>query len=137
MSIITGDGRIPELILPEYTCCEEIAEYNEFDLERCPCGSSIFRNYNERVPEGVDIQQICAKCGLRIGGTVNPYNMELHYYNDDANHPFMCIPIEAKAIKSFRAVDEESEEPEALRFIAHLERCGYRVDKLKPIQVIK
>ena len=137
MSVITGDGRIPKLILPEYVCCEEIRSFNEIDLERCPCGSSLFRNYNERIPEGVDVQQICAECGMRIGGMRDPYNMDLHYYNDDTEHPFMCIPIEEKAIKSFNAVDEESEEPEAVRFIAHLKRCGYEVDELKPILVIK
>jgi hypothetical protein len=137
MSIITGDGRIPELILPEYICCEEIQHYDEFSLERCPCGSSLFRNYNESIAEGVDVQQICAKCGMRIGGMRDPHNMELHYYNNDTMHPFMCIPIEERAIKAFFAIDEESEEPEALRFIAHLKRCGYDVKELKTIVVTK
>ena len=74
---------------------------------------------------------------MRIGGTRDPHNMELHYYNGDTTHPFMCIPIESKAIIAFQATDIETQEPEALRFIAHLKRCGYDVDELKPTNVIK
>ncbi len=42
--------------------------YNEKLVERCVCGSSLFRIYNEDTEKGTYIQLICAKCNQKSTG---------------------------------------------------------------------
>ena len=65
MSIITGDGRIPELILPEYTCCEEISEYNEMGAHLTPLTPFLFSCNNK-----AELVQRCTEAALEIGFSI-------------------------------------------------------------------
>jgi hypothetical protein len=131
-----GTRFLPVLVLPEYEMGESIPHYDENRLDRCICGSSIFRNYGEHVVEGIDYIQVCAICGQRLGGVVDPHNMELYYYNDDVDNPFECAPeISDNVIIAFKAIDVPNEEPEALKFAAFLEKIGYSVRLIKPLRV--
>lgn len=43
-------------------------EYNPKSLEKCDCGSTLFRIYNKDIEKGTHIQFICAKCNKRRDG---------------------------------------------------------------------
>jgi len=43
-------------------------EYNPKLLERCSCGSTLFRIYNEDTSKGTYIQFICVKCNTKATG---------------------------------------------------------------------
>jgi hypothetical protein len=123
---------IPTLVQPENEVCEHIKNFNQNDLERCGnCGSSLWRNYNEDVPEGDYYHQICAVCNQRLGAILHTYKKELHFFDNDVRYPFMCIEIKLDDIEAFD-FDIDSDEPAALQFIKHLEELGYDVETLEP-----
>jgi hypothetical protein len=123
---------IPTLVQPENEVCEHIRCFTQERLERCSnCGSSLWRNYNEDVPEGDYYHQICAVCNQRLGAIQHTYKKELHFFDNDVHYPFMCVEIKIDDIESFE-FDIHSNEPAAQQFINHLEQLGYDVETLTP-----
>ena len=62
---------IKEVIYPEWRALERFPNAEQEDLERCACGSSLFRIVRDAVPEGHDYCFVCAKCNSYIGGILN------------------------------------------------------------------
>lgn len=73
------------ITLTEIAVSEHFVEsYEQENLERCPeCGSSLFRLYNEEVPEGRYDQFICAVCNHRWGGYLNKFKVDLNIRVDE------------------------------------------------------
>ena len=72
---------IPVITLSELAVAEHFQQepcFEQENIERCPeCGSSLFRLYNEPVPEATYTQNICAVCNHRVGGFVNRWKEQL------------------------------------------------------------
>lgn len=62
-------------ILPESEIIEQFSDYQQENIERCHCGSSLFRIYKEPVLEGLYEQNVCAICGDIMGGWLNDFKL--------------------------------------------------------------
>lgn len=78
------EPKITVIVNPLSTLCEEFTEYSQEFVERCSnCGSSLFYLYNEPVPEGEYIQNVCAVCGSRQGGYINNFREDQEEKSND------------------------------------------------------
>lgn len=50
-------------------------QYNKKFVEKCSCGSTIFRVYNEETDKGMYIQHICALCNTKATGIEIEYKI--------------------------------------------------------------
>jgi len=128
---------IKVLVKPEYLIGRKFDWFDSECVERCSCGSSLFRIYNEPTNEGEYIQHVCAICNNRIGGFVNDFRKNYLTIEGEEEIVLKCVDITEEDMDDFW--EEQSytcdSTPIIIQFATFLIGRGYDVEFIEPIKL--